>query len=516
MAGTKKFVHIWNRKNIDPNLSKSKRLSIIHVNGSRQYNLQIRHFSNEDEGLYKCIRRESSKDEFFTLNIGTRASNLTIEEEDSQHIVYGYLNRVLDLRCTVVHGIPNGKLMWMVHNQTLEEKQQHLPPIVSISLNKTLGIPEGVDLKLYCNYSSNHEVIELKWEKRFQHESPLDERSQYLNIKSINRQHAGKYRCTVINMAGRASDIVTIEVYYPPAVQVILDDRENNRELNCIAHGVPDHYIFTQWEHRSDYSDLIRYLPDDGIGKPYFVTSNNNTQYGIKGQQCSLTFDFVSFPDIENISVIVNDMLRSNEIHSIKTMKVMDRVYNKPVLVNGSRLMLTVCVKAESDFGSYTIKLYNKVGSAAFTIDLRQLRAPQNLKAVALDTQIIVKWTGNHNSGLQETFFVEYRKHFESLWSQVSAEYKSTAILNGLQPGAVYFLRVFSKTAAGESSRSDIIIVKTEKQHSKVTVFTVELAMILGVIFSMIVICWCGNKALTYKQRSSRIQNMYVFFIVGS
>ncbi|CAC5417059.1 unnamed protein product [Mytilus coruscus] len=89
------------------------------------------------------------------------------------------------------------------------------------------------------------------------------------------------------------------------------------------------------------------------------------------------------------------------------------------------------------------------------------LSAPQNIKAVALHTQIIVKWTDNHDIGLQGTFFVEYRKHFESQWSRVSAEDKFTAIINGLQPGAVYFLRVYSKNAAGESSKSDVIIVKT-------------------------------------------------------
>lgn len=37
--------------------------------------------------------------------------------------MYGYLNRELKLKCTVNHGIPNGKLVWMVHNQTLEEKR---------------------------------------------------------------------------------------------------------------------------------------------------------------------------------------------------------------------------------------------------------------------------------------------------------------------------------------------------------------------------------------------------------
>lgn len=65
-------------------------------------------------------------------------------------------------------------------------------------------------------------------------------------------------------------------------------------------------------------------------------------------------------------------------------MKVMDRVYNKTVLVNGSRLMLTVSVKAERDFGSYKIKLNNKVGSADFTIDLRKYDSIYNYSTIML------------------------------------------------------------------------------------------------------------------------------------
>lgn len=60
---------------IDRKISKFKRLSIKHVNGSLQYNLQIRHFSSEDEGQYKCIRSASSKGveaEFYILKIGSK------------------------------------------------------------------------------------------------------------------------------------------------------------------------------------------------------------------------------------------------------------------------------------------------------------------------------------------------------------------------------------------------------------------------------------------------------------
>ncbi|CAG2188811.1 unnamed protein product [Mytilus edulis] len=495
---------------INPKLSKSNRLTIIHVNGSHQYDLQIRNFSNEDEGHYKCVRG-SFGEEFFTLAIGTYPSNLTIVEEDSQHVVYGYLNRELKLKCTVNHGIPNGKLVWMVHNQTLEEKttaslvysfvpkqQDHLqnytcatksdkaqysmertvqlfiymPPKVLISLHKTLCIAEGEDLKLHCNYSSNHEVIELKWEKMFEHESPLDERSQYLNIKNINRHHAGKYRCIVTNMAGSASDIVTIQVYYPPTVHVTFEDRGNNRQLNCIAHGVPNHYIFTQWEHRSAHSDLIRYLPDDGSGrlilpnipgetdrhhdrglyichasnnvslngsnsfvrgefflkaqgKPYFVTSNYNTQYGIKGQVGNLTVDFVSFPEITNFTVIG-------------------------------------CPET-----------------------------PEIMKIMPKESKVIVEWRERFHGGFPQSVFIQYRRRDVQYWNTipVSDPGMHSDYIDGLTPGTEYLIRVYSKNMKGASNFTDMKLIRTEsaKDSNNETllflVFVAPFLIAIGVMY---------------------------------
>lgn len=57
---------------INPKFSKSNRLTIIHVNGSNQYNLQIRRFSSEDEGNYKCVRG-SGGEEYFTLTVGSKS-----------------------------------------------------------------------------------------------------------------------------------------------------------------------------------------------------------------------------------------------------------------------------------------------------------------------------------------------------------------------------------------------------------------------------------------------------------
>lgn len=55
------------------------------------------------------------------LNIVEAQSNLTIETEDSNHIMYGYLNKLFHSTCTVIEGIPKGKLLWIVNNRTLAE-----------------------------------------------------------------------------------------------------------------------------------------------------------------------------------------------------------------------------------------------------------------------------------------------------------------------------------------------------------------------------------------------------------
>lgn len=77
-----------------------------------------------------------------------------------------------------------------------------------------------------------------------------------------------------------------------------------------------------------------------------------------------------------------------------------------------------------------------------------------------MDTLIIVKWTANRNTELKEIYFVEYRTHLETSWKTVSVA-GSTALINGLAPHTVYFLRVYSKIAAGESYKTEEIMVKT-------------------------------------------------------
>ncbi|CAC5390621.1 DSCAM [Mytilus coruscus] len=466
-------------------------------------------------------------------------NNKTLEEEASSLLVYSFKPKQEDhlqnYTCATKSIIAQ-----YVMDRTVR-LFVYMPPIVSISLNKTLGIHEGEDLTLFCNYSSNHEVKELKWEKMFQHESQLDERSPYLNIKSINRQNAGKYICTVTNLAGSASDNVTIEVYYPPTVHVTFEDSGNNKQLNCRAHGEPNHYIFTQWEHRSEYSDLIRYLPDNGSGKlilpntkgetdrhhdrgfyichasnnvslngsnslirgdfffkaqgkPYFVTFNNNTQYGIKDQDGNLTVDFVSFPDITNFTVIDGDIKHYKDNYTLETWRVMDKVYNKTVFVNGSRLVISMNIRNENDFRSYTIKLSNKFGSANFNISLRSASCPETpeiMKIIPKENKVIVQWRERFNGGFPQSVVIQYRRRDVQFWNKIPASDPGmhTDYIDGLTPGTEYLIRMYSKNIRGDSNFTDEKLIRTratednDNENLALMVLVVPFLLANGVLY---------------------------------
>lgn len=61
----------------------------------------------------------------------------------------------------------------------------------------------------------------------------------------------------------------------PPKIEVTFEEHKPHRELRCKPSGVPSNYTFKEWEHRTEYNQLIRRLPNN--------SSVLNLQY-IKGE----------------------------------------------------------------------------------------------------------------------------------------------------------------------------------------------------------------------------------------
>lgn len=84
-----------------------------------------------------------------------------------------------------------------------------------------------------------------------------------------------------------------------------------------------------------------------------------------------------------------------------------------------------------------------------------------SVQVIALKFKIIVKWHAGNSYDFLQTFFIEYRKSFDLEWSMVTAENKTSLTIDGLQIDTVYFVRLFSRTMAGESNKTGEVIVKT-------------------------------------------------------
>ncbi|CAC5368502.1 NCAM [Mytilus coruscus] len=444
---------------IGNSVHKAKNVNVRILGNAKEnkHILQIVTMHETNEGLYKCIATEGN--ETFQLVIQRPPRNITIDESHNS-VVYGVVNEKMNITCNVVTGKPAETMLWVyghevvakggpgslkytftpdsTHNlQTfrcvafnnitrttlIEDVTLHVysEPTVKIFPSGTIKIIEDESLLLECKYISNDNKSTLvNWNYTF--DGYIKQTSNTVfKLDNIKRYHAGNYSCSVSNSVGTTEDTVTVNVL-------------------CL---------------------------------PYIPTINNRIKYEISGKETNLTLNVVSYPTIKTVMVFNNLSVRIKDVNyqtTVRPSKIEDLVYGTKVNVKGYKLCIQFKINLSDDFTMYTIMITNDYGVSNISVSIRSarpLRVPQNVKAVALDSRIIVKWTANRHIRQQEMFHVEYRKHSESSWSRVSAENRSTAIINGLQPNTAYFVRVYSKTAAGESDKTDVIIVKTVVKNKK-------------------------------------------------
>lgn len=89
----------------------------------------------------------------------------------------------------------------------------------------------------------------------------------------------------------------------PPTVKLKFEETKSSRELQCIPEGIPDRYFFSQWEHKSEYLEHIRFLPDNGSGKLVIpFVSGETDRHNDKGIYTCNVSNNVSFRDKRFIS----------------------------------------------------------------------------------------------------------------------------------------------------------------------------------------------------------------------
>ncbi|CAC5421288.1 unnamed protein product [Mytilus coruscus] len=381
------------------------------------------------------------------------------------------------------------------------------PPKLQITPGPT--VIEGTQVQLKCIYNLQNEIKTVAWKYEDTNKEKWSNLKQ-VELGSITRSQAGEYSCTVGNQHLTASANATMVVLYQPEVSITYNDE--NRELKCTAVGVPNHYDFNYWKHKTEFGVFLRDLPssqngslsipyiknetdrhcDRGIyvcnvsnnvsvngnkyvlaeywlnstGKPYFVTTNKAKQYGILKQETNVSVDIVSFTKDVDAALFTDEMFLSSYIKIVQ-MRVIDTVYAKDVFVQGIRLTFTIHIQSDDDFRSYTVVVNNTQGPANYTINLSSASRPEppfSLHCLPRENEIAVSWKPGFNGGYKQHFFVEYRSRQEHSWKILNAsDYQSntTTVVTNLAPGTKYFIRIFSKNKINSSDHTEQCLVET-------------------------------------------------------
>lgn len=107
------------------------------------------------------------------------------------------------------------------------------------------------------------------------------------------------------------------------------------------------------------------------LGAPYFVSSTENTQYGVYLKTAKIEIKFVSVPEYISYEVFKNGSRFTNFTEfDYRNTKLTDTIYDKNVSVKGSILSLQIQLDTPEYFTSYQIVVKNVFGSSNHAIKL--------------------------------------------------------------------------------------------------------------------------------------------------
>ncbi|VDH90424.1 Hypothetical predicted protein [Mytilus galloprovincialis] len=533
-VGTEIFPEVSNQVAVSETAADKKSILLIH------------HFSKDNSGDYKCTDGIDKKE--FNLINKRNPSNLVISNkiDDKTTTVEG---KEYNLECRVTSGQPGGNITWstdgvvVARNEPSFVSHRLTPkrsdngkifkceafnsdgekilessvrievfyiPKITFSPSQTITVKEGEETQLICINDGNDPDTTTVW--KIQRTKTITSKNDQLKFKNVNRTDAGLYVCMVQTKAGVYKENANVVVQYAPTIDIQYVPTE--RKMECIPSGVPDRYVYKDWEHTTEYNDHIRFLPitkegnnailtipkhetgkdhqrdrglyicqasnnissTDGIfvmkkynlnfkGKPYFVSSTENIQFGAYLQTAKIKIKFVSVPEYKSYDVYKNESRSTDFTESVyRDIKLTDNIYGKNVSVKGSIISLQIQINTLDDFSSYNIVVKNAIGSSHHTIKLVSASAPfmpRFLQIAAKQTQIFVFWIPGFNGGFPQWFIVEYKEIVDFYWKNQTTRSSNSTVICGLNPATKYIIRMFARNMIDDSNRTEDFIIQT-------------------------------------------------------
>ncbi|CAC5418103.1 unnamed protein product [Mytilus coruscus] len=352
-------------------------------------------------------------------------------------------------------------------------------PKLSISPKQTLTVKENELAQLICINDRNDPNATTVWKR--QRTSTIVQNNCVLNFKNVKRTDASLYTCMVDTKVGVYEDNARVVVQHAPTID--LEYFPSTRTMKCFPSGVPDSYVFKDWEHTTEYNDHIRFLATTKVGNNATLTipQNEKDHHRERG---------------------IYICRASNNISSTDGIFVMQK-YN----LNLPDTPYFVSSTENTQNGIYleTTEMKIKVVSVPGPQFM-----PKILRTVAKQTQISVFWRPGFNGGYQQWFIIEYKKVGDIYWKyQTTSSYNST-VIGGLQPPTEYLFRIFSRNMIDDSNKTEEISIKTDESISNTNVYAIVTCVsLLTLPLLMLVVAACFRKAnaIAFENDSNEEQN---------
>ncbi|XP_052803762.1 contactin-1-like [Mya arenaria] len=359
-----------------------------------------------------------------------------------------------------------------------------------------------------------------------------------LSLGRATRDNAGSYVCVLENTAkeynNKAEASLILIVEYPPDVHIqttnITSD-DTSIVLECIANGVPNSYIYSNWKQEWPGFILARVIPESG----YSTLRLTNLSYEYSGiYTCSVSNGVVQYPTAETVmeastyllvkdapivlfpklshddvivlssklgdtlSIQVNfysnygrvaaylkdSSYNSSENKSV-TLDVSETNVELPVfdqVLNDSGFVLniTIIIEEADDFTVYPVSIENDFKATLLYIDVKSEGPPETPWTFTIEEvmqhSIDISWFGNFNGGFKQTFAIQTSMDGVD-WSNATLleedvpntneQYHQT--VDNLDHTTTYYLRMYAFNVLGESEHTSVMQATTATALEDIT-----------------------------------------------
>ncbi|XP_064617279.1 hemicentin-2-like [Liolophura sinensis] len=366
---------------------------------------------------------------------------------------------------------------------------------------------ENVTAELSCTTWAKPEPT-ISWSRGGQSNDLSMTNHRYTSVVrfgKINRTVSGAYIVTASNNVKRVERTVSVSVYYPPNVSVVLVSGENVTEgnplqLECRAEAVPQNYTYSAWSRTIGDRPvpLINSSPgkslsisevtfrDQGIYRCGATNGFGGIKRGQLGLRVRAYVNLTWYKLSSNTTNTTSERLVvSNTTGSKFHSHVMEAEHefqfnDTKVLLSGHVAELEVSDVKRDDFGEYKFVAENDVGSSEtiMSFNLIDRPCPPNLTTILCENRVAnVTWISCFNGGSSQIFKLQYKKKGGN-WvihddiTDPGENMTVSEVVESLDDGAQYSFRVYGQNRWNKSD--------TVETSCTVTVSTVPPGALTG------------------------------------